>query len=212
MEKFEWIEGGDLQLFDRSAENKLPILKGYAAKFNTYSRLMYDFYTVFKPGCFDTALADVEIDCKANVSHDNDRLLGRYYPAKGVESLKLSVDDIGLKFEIDLPNTTLARDSVELIKAGAISGCSVAVLISEDKWEGKYNSYDVRQIISMAKLFDICITPDPAFPDTIVSASKYGLSAMTAEDYKAMRPAAPYKVPPEIYAYRLRKLKMELDV
>lgn len=207
MNKFEWIEGGELELFDRSSEGKQPILRGYAAKFNVYSRLMYDFYTVFKPGCFDAALADVELDCKANVSHDNDRLLGRLYPAKGINSLQLSVDSVGLKFEIDLPNTTLAKDCAELVRTGIITGCSVAVQISEDKWEGKYNSYDVRQVISMAKLFDICITPDPAFPDTIVSA-KYG-SVMTEADYKAMRASAPYKVPPEAYANRLRKMRLD---
>lgn len=199
-----------LELFER--DKGLPKIGGYAAKFNEYSNLMYDFYTLFEPGAFTMALADPDIKCTLNVGHNDFFLLGRYCPKEESNTLSLVQDEIGLRFEVDTPDTSIARDYIEHIRKGNIRGCSCAVVAFEDDWSGKHEGYDVRRIKMFSKIYDVCLTPSPAFPGTSVGVSKYGLDQMTKEDYEALRNSkAPYKVPSEYYKNKLKLIEMELD-
>ena len=94
---------------------------------------------------------------------------------------------------------------------GNIKGCSCAVVAFEEDWSGKHEGYDVRRIKMFSKIFDVCLTPSPAFPGTSVGVSKYGLEQMTKEDYHAARKKAPQPVRSEYYRNKLKFLEMQLD-
>lgn len=66
---------------------------------------MWGFREIIKPGAFDSVLTD---DVRALFNHDPNFILGR--SASG--TLQLSLDDRGLKYDIDAPDTQTIRDLV----------------------------------------------------------------------------------------------------
>lgn len=187
--KLERLPVGGVEFFKQaknSADSKaLGRIEGYAAKYNVYSELLWGcIYTLVLPGFFDGVLNAPDIDVKCNIDHDNDDILARYYPAKGANSLELSLDDVGLKFGFDVPDTTLGRDTAENVRVGNILGCSMCVEVDEDDWQGTYKGAEVRKLVKCARLLDVCLTTDPAFTDTEVSA--FSSKFMSKSDYLAL--------------------------
>ena len=54
----------------------------------------------------------------------------------GNGSLELTIDDTGLRYKFDAPNTQLGDELLEGIRRGDISTSSFAFKVEEDKWEG----------------------------------------------------------------------------
>jgi HK97 family phage prohead protease len=83
------------------------MVTGYAAVFHrnddpgTQYSLAKDFVERIAPSAFNRALADKH-DARALFNHDPNHVLGRV----GAGTLRLSVDNVGLRYEIDLPDTT----------------------------------------------------------------------------------------------------------
>lgn len=104
--------------------NKLPKIAGYAAiyyqrgKPATEYRLLPDLVERMMPGAFKAAVA--EDDIRSFLNHDPAFFLGR--SASG--TARFSEDKIGLRYEVDPPNTEAGRTAVELIGRGDVSGSS----------------------------------------------------------------------------------------
>ena len=127
----------------READGHRPTIRGYAALFNQWSHPLpgdgFMFRERIMPGAFDRALASPSLDVIANYDHNNRDLLGR----SSSGTLKLFVDERGLGFELDPPDTNLGRDLVTLVKRGDLgsngSGCSFAFTVDADGEEaGEY--------------------------------------------------------------------------
>ena len=104
---------------------------GYAAKFDTLSLPMggpKGFREKIDSRAFDSDLQNRALDCRALMNHDPNLILGRTTSG----TLRLSKDAVGLKFEIDPPNTQYARDLVESIRRGDISQCSFSFRVMKD--------------------------------------------------------------------------------
>jgi len=82
------------------------------------------FREQFERGAFD----NLDDDILVTVEHDNAKILGR--TAAG--TLRLSDTPEGLRYEVELPDTTAARDLVQSIKRGDISGSSFEFRVHED--------------------------------------------------------------------------------
>ena len=82
-------------------------------------------------------------------------------------TLRLSEDAKGLKFEVDLPNTTLARDLSESLKRGDISQCSFGFIPTAESWDWE-PEIPVRTI-NTVELHEISVVSIPAYEDTEVS-------------------------------------------
>ena len=140
-------------------------LVGYAAKFNKWSEKLYWFREKIAPGAFADALKTSDV--RALKNHDPNLILGR--SASG--TLRLEENKVGLKFEIDIPDTNTGRDTAEEVRRGDITGCSFAFVVEEDSW--KYDTddgVDERTIIKVKQLFDVGPVTYPAYPDTSVAA------------------------------------------
>lgn len=74
------------------------------------------------PGAFDAAVKSDDV--RALFNHDPNQVLGR----TGAGTLRLSVDQTGLRYEIDPPDTQAARDLVEMLRRGDVSGSSFGFL------------------------------------------------------------------------------------
>lgn len=139
-------------------------LVGYAAVFNKPSHDLGGFREVILPGAFKRTLATSEA-VRALNNHNADQVLGRV----GAGTLRLSEDDIGLRFELDLPPTSYAKDLAVLVERGDVAGCSFAFRVRPggETWEQR-DGQDVR-ILSALDLDEITITANPAYPDTQVA-------------------------------------------
>ena len=139
-------------------------LVGYAAVFNAPSHDLGGFREVVRPGAFKRTLADSAHVVALN-NHNADQVLGRV----GSGTLRLEEDDTGLRFELDLPDTSYARDLSALVQRGDVAGCSFAFSVRPggELWEDS-NGETLRTLTAL-DLGEITITASPAYPDTSVA-------------------------------------------
>ena len=108
------LPADEMPLDIEEREGGLPIIRGMAAVYNKPSRDLGGFREVILPGAFDHILERKykKMDVVALWNHDANQLLGR--TSSG--TLRLSSDERGLKYELDPPATTLARDLMTLVR------------------------------------------------------------------------------------------------
>lgn len=164
MAKQKEIRTFDIQkLQTRSqGENESNGIEGYAAVFNSPTDIWGMFTEVIAPGAFADAIASND-DIRALFNHDWNNVLGRTKS----RTLRLSEDARGLKFEVDLPNTTLARDLSESLKRGDISQCSFGFVPTSETWD--YEPEIPVRTINSVELHEISVVSIPAYEDTEVS-------------------------------------------
>ena len=144
-------------------------VEGYAMLFDVKSEYL-GFYEVIERGAITQELVD-NSDIFALFNHDENKVLARSNKGKG--SLKVKVDDKGLFYEFDAPNTALGDELLEYIKRGDINKSSFAFGINTDKddaetWKSKDGVY-YRTIHHIDVLFDCSPVWQPAYSDTSVS-------------------------------------------
>lgn len=148
-----------------------PKIAGYAAVFNMRSDLLGGFFVeLIAPGAFDDVLAQ---DTRGLFNHDPNYLLGRTTSG----TLRLSVDERGLAYEIDTPDTLTIRDLVVApIARGDMTGSSFAMRVAPggDTWHEE-DGVVVRTIYKVAELRDVGPVSFPAYPDS--SAAQRSLDA-----------------------------------
>ncbi|PFW87241.1 HK97 family phage prohead protease [Bacillus pseudomycoides] len=153
----------------REDENGSRTISGYAVKWEMKSHTMgywRRFKEQFKRGAFTNSLtADDQL---ALWSHDTSQVLGRTKNG----TLRLFEDDIGLRFELDLPNTTLGNDAFETIKRGDVDGVSFGFQMAKEEWDESDPDNIVRSV-TKAKLVEISPVAFPAYPDSQVSARSH---------------------------------------
>jgi hypothetical protein len=140
-------------------------LEGYAVVFNSPSENLGGFREIIAPGAFSQTLASGE-DVRALRNHDDGQLLGR----TSSNTLRLSQDDHGLKFSLDIPDTSYARDMIALLNRGDIRGMSFGFRVAkgDDKW-GKDGSGGALRTVNKAKLGEVSVVDNPAYTQTSVS-------------------------------------------
>ena len=100
------------------------------------------------PGAFDSSLK--EHDVRALFNHEPANLLGR----TGSGTLRLSVDKVGLRYDIDLPETRLAQDLAHLIQRGDITGSSFGFVATEERFDRQSDGHTFRYLESV-RLLDV---------------------------------------------------------
>src|SRR5689334_14594836 len=102
-----------------SASGSERKISGYSAKFNNLSEDLGGFREMLAPGCFTCTLG-LGADVRMLVDHEPSKILGRTKAG----TLKLTQDDVGLRFDCTLPDTQIGRDTWENIRLGNLSDCS----------------------------------------------------------------------------------------
>ena len=145
----------DVQDLELRMDGDKPTVVGYGAVFNSESNDLGGFREYIAPGAFDGRLED---DVRFLINHDANLVLAR--TTNG--TLRLSVDEKGLRYEADMPNTSTARDLMELLKNGTISQSSFAFTVEEDSWEVK-DGMNIRTIDKVSQLYDVSSVTYPAY-------------------------------------------------
>ena len=139
-------------------ENNSRIVTGYAAVFNSRTLLWEGLEEVISPGAFSKALSNSDVRCLFD--HDWGKVLGRTKSG----TLRLEEDERGLKFEVELPNTTDANNLIESMSRGDIDQCSFGFIPTEETWD--YNTDPVLRTVNEVELFEVSIVSLPAYQDT----------------------------------------------
>ena len=184
----------DLEL--RMDDDKATVV-GYGAVFNSQSNDLGGFREFIAPGAFDGRLED---DVRFLVNHDANLILAR--TTNG--TLRLSVDEKGLRYEADLPNTSTARDLMELLKNGTISQSSFAFTVEEDSWEVK-DGINIRTIDKVSQLYDVSSVTYPAYNEASSSVALRSMKAWQEQEQAK-------KLDENIEAETLERIKEEEDL
>ena len=135
-------------------DNGVNTVVGYGAVFNSESNDLGGFVEYVAPGAFDGRLED---DVRFLINHD-----GLPLARTTNNTLRLSVDERGLKYEADMPDTTLANDLMTLLRNGTISQSSFAFTVEEDSWEN-VDGRNIRTINKVSRLYDVSSVTYPAY-------------------------------------------------
>lgn len=141
-------------------------LSGYAAVFGVATAKQDQFPGTesIARGAFSDALK-APVNVRATVDHSTGTagLLG----TTEAGTLRLSQDDVGLRYEIDLPDTTTARDLAALVARGDVRGASFMARMDRATIERTEAGVIHHRF---PELLDICITAMPAYVETSVAA------------------------------------------
>ena len=159
------------------AEENGRIVEGYAIVFNQPSRKLFDkaskkvFTETIDPRAITKAFLD-EQDIKVLFNHSNDMLLAR--STYGYGTLSYEIDDYGVKYRFEMPNTTTGNDVLEMIRRGDVFGCSFGFSYAKDGIKDeKRNGQNYRTVINMAAIDDFSIVVDPAYMGTYVCTREF---------------------------------------
>lgn len=161
----------ELRAMTEGAEGK--IVFGYAAKFNAMSQNLgsesCQFYEIILPGAFDDVLND---DVRALFNHESELILARSKAGQG--TLQIGVDEIGLWYQFEAPDTSVGRDLLVSLRRGDIdqSSFSFTVADSGQSWVesqvGDGPEIYTRTISKVSRLYDVSPVTYPAYEDTEV--------------------------------------------
>jgi len=145
------------------------VISGYAAVFNKDSEDFGGWVERIAPGAFSNVLSDS--DTVALFNHSINHPLGR-----NMVNVTLTQDDVGLFYKIQMPDTNLAYDILELVKGGIINKSSFAFTVGSEtfmKGDDKAGTPNMRIINTIEKLYDVAPVTYPAYPDTSVASRSF---------------------------------------
>ena len=143
--------------FELRAEGDGMTFVGYAAKFNSPSEDLGGFVETIEAGAFRRSLRSRN-DVKLLVNHDTGRVLASTRSG----TMKLYEDEIGLRVEASLPNTTDGRDMAELLRRGDLNKMSFGFSVIKDSWNNEMTERTLKSV----RLFETSIVAFPAYAAT----------------------------------------------
>ncbi|MGD6845240.1 HK97 family phage prohead protease [Bacillus infantis] len=187
-----------LEIRETNEESETRTITG-AIKYDTDSAEMRDWYgdviiEQISSGAFDESLKSRDV--VGLWSHDTSQVLGNTKSG----SLQIENTKSELRFELNIPNTSVGNDAWELIKRGDVDGISFGMKVTKDKWssEEREEGKIYKRSILNAELYEISPVAFPAYP-----ANEVGIRSL--DDFKAEEKRASEE-------YRKRKLELELEL
>ena len=184
---------------------------GRAILFNVPSRPLWadedeEAVEVIAPEAITREVLDA-CDIKMTMFHDRQLILARSKKGKG--TLSYEVDDKGVTFSFEAPNTVDGDKALELVRRGDLAGCSF--MFSTHYWdegfvsrsveirdEKTYITYTVRQVTG---IYDFTLAADPFYEGTSVD---------TREIREAFKPEATKVEEPKPDVEKIKKQLREM--
>lgn len=164
----------------KEGEASSRTITGYAILFGVPSEPLYSYddeeaREVIAPAAVTKELLD-GCDIKFTMFHNRQLILAR--SKNGAGTLKYEVDEKGVSFEFDAPNTVDGDKALELVRRGDISGCSF--MFTTHYYDSAYVSRDVQRVDGktlitytvnvITGVHDFTLAADPAYSDTTCEA------------------------------------------
>lgn len=160
--------------FEVRSDGPRTTIEGHAAVFNRESEDLGGFVEQVNPGAFSKTLA--EADVRALFNHNPMYVLGRNRSG----TLRMSEDSSGLYYEVDLPDTTFARDLMTSMERGDINQSSFKFIKIQDDWSHNERSMPLRSLQEV-KLLDVSPVTYPAYLDAESGVGARALEAFAEE-------------------------------
>lgn len=164
-----------LQIREKEEGKQSRTITGYAIVFGSAYTMYEDDSEVLREVISPSAITrDVldQNDIVMTMFHNSQLVLARSKNGEG--TLSYDVDDHGVSFSFDAPNTVDGDKALELVKRGDIDGCSFA--FSTDYWDSscvsehseyvdkkKITTYSIDKVTG---IYDFTLTPNPAYDAT----------------------------------------------
>lgn len=187
--------GGQFQPKIREAQEgkaQSRTIEGYAIVFGQESRLLVDYWDAYReiiePGAV-TADDLKGFDIKMTMYHNREKILAR--SNKGEGTLNLSVDEVGVKYSFEAPNTPDGDTALELVKRGDLSGSSFMYWTDESQnvsYEKTAEGVLLRHVKKISEIYDMTIAADPAYTQTNVTAREVEASGVLLKEKKDEAP------------------------
>jgi HK97 family phage prohead protease len=146
-------------------------LSGYAAVFNEPS-LPLPFREYIAPGAFRKTLQETP-DVRLLINHE-----GLPLARTKNGTMTLTEDEVGLRFDAVLADTSESRDLYKLIDRGDVDQMSFAFRVIRQKWNGDRSERTLTEV-SLAD-GDVSVVTYPAYPATSVEAREALMKAVQA--------------------------------
>lgn len=158
----------EIRQLNEQIESTDRVVSGYAVVFDSPSKNIGWIETIQRGAITEETIANSDV--LAKFDHDDSKVLA--CSKRGVGSLKLELDDNGLKYSFESPNTQAGNELLEYIKRGDITGSSFCFTVSRDEGAEKWYKEDgmiYRTIMKIDKLYDISPVFLPAYEETSCS-------------------------------------------
>ena len=163
---------------------------GYAAKFGVNSLDLGEFTERIDPGAFGIVAErrgrKKPLETRALWNHDPNYPLARY-PG----TLRMNVDETGLRYEFPVPDTSYGRDLAANIEAGIVRGSSFSFQIAPggESWSVE-DGRSIRTVTKIDSLIDVGPVTFPAYPDADVTVAKRSYDSWRAAEQEVRRQEA----------------------
>ena len=162
----------DVVVYGRKQKVTRDWCVGYASIFGHLSLDLGDFVERIDARAFNRILEQrdgaMPVEPRALWNHDANFPLARY-----PDTLKLVVDERGLRYEFPFPRSSYGQDLRTNIADGIVKGSSFGFVVAPggESWaveEGR----SVRTVTEVSHLYDVSPTTYPAYPDSDVAVAQ----------------------------------------
>lgn len=157
---------------EASEKGILGTICGRAICFNSESQILDEngqtFREVIAPEAASMDWLNTQ-DIKINMLHNRELTFGRIKRGKSGNA-RLSVDELGVNFEVDVPNCDLGIRARELTKAGVYDGCSFEFWPDQYDVEEREGKVPLVRHTHFRAITALTLGMDPAYLQTSLSA------------------------------------------
>lgn len=157
---------GSIEIRKNDDGTESRTITGYAAVFDKWSHNLGWFKERMDKRSFENV--DMS-NVVATFNHNFDNVLAR----ADSNTLQLEVDERGLKYTFEAPNTTVGNDLLENVRNGNVKGSSFMFTVAKGGAEWKEGDPDERTITQVDRLVELGPVTNPAYPDTTAAKRSF---------------------------------------
>lgn len=145
-------------------------ISGYAVVFDSWSRDLGGFSEIIRSSAITEDLLN-RSNIIMNTNHNDEQMLARWVEGSG--TLRLSLDERGLRFEFEAPETERGNELLWNIRNGNLYECSFCFSLPDNdtcqRWYRDETGALKREITEIGGLYDCAIVNTAAYPGTSVA-------------------------------------------
>lgn len=149
------------------------VIDGHSIVYGRESRVIHDqlgrYIEIIEQGAVTPELLE-RSDIRMTLWHNRERLLARYN--KGTGSLHLGIDEKGVWYRFESPNTPDGNTALELVRRGDLTGTSFTYYSKPEnvRYTRREDGTIVRHVMKIDFLCEMTIASNEAYKDTTVNA------------------------------------------
>jgi len=151
------------------ANSESRTISGYAIVFDSWSRDLGGFTEIIRSSAVTQELLN-ESDVIANINHDDSLMVARWKEGEG--TLRLTLDEKGLAFEFEAPETERGNQLLWDVRNGNLYECSFCFALPDNdicqRWFRSEDGSLKREITQIGWLHDVSVVTVAAYPATSV--------------------------------------------